>query len=214
GRTNVPMKIRSRQPSSRNSRMARPSWPTEIQRWRNCSTRVGSQAPRSGNSTGVMPRAASESATANGMAPPPATTPTGDEISEAADVMPAAIPKSLLDGGKTDRAMLALADEVEDLGNRGVFARERLGRREPLGERAGAVEEFLVERLHGRAPLLGELPPLHPDEIEAFQRRILAVGEAERNDVVAHAREAADHHLRADARELMHRRQAADIDEI
>ena len=32
----------------------------------------------------------SESATANGMAPPPAITPTGEEISEAADVMAAA----------------------------------------------------------------------------------------------------------------------------
>jgi hypothetical protein len=39
-----------------------------------------------------MPRAASESATANGIAPPPAITPTGEEIAEAADIMAAAIP--------------------------------------------------------------------------------------------------------------------------
>src|SRR6478609_1896219 len=150
GRTNVPMKIRSRQPSSRNRRMARPSWPTEIQRWRNFSTCAGSQAPRSGNSTGVMPRAASDAATANGMAPPPATTPTGDEIGEAADVMSAAIPASLLDRGKAERAMLALADEVEDFGNRGIFGGERLHRSEPLGEHAGTVKEFLVEGANGR----------------------------------------------------------------
>src|SRR2546422_857386 len=41
-----------------------------------------------------MPRAASESATANGMAPPPAITPTGEEISEAAVIMVAAVPSS------------------------------------------------------------------------------------------------------------------------
>ena len=31
GRTSVPMKIRSRQPSLRNSFFAWPTWPTEIQ---------------------------------------------------------------------------------------------------------------------------------------------------------------------------------------
>src|SRR5262245_47847934 len=128
------MKMRSRQPSSRNSRVARPSWPTEIQRCRNFSTRTGSQAPRSANTTGATPRAASDSATANGMAPPPAMTPTGDEMSEAADVMVAAIPKLLRDSGKTERTMLALADEVEDLGNRGILGRQRLHRFESLGE--------------------------------------------------------------------------------
>ena len=58
----------------------------------NFSARTGSQAPFNANSTGEMPRAASESATANGIAPPPAITPTGEEIAEAADIMAAAIP--------------------------------------------------------------------------------------------------------------------------
>ena len=92
----------------------------------NARPRTGSQAPRSANSTGVMPRAASESATANGMAPPPAITPTGEEMSEAADVMAAAIPSSLsaaVVGRKTQRAVLAVADEGEDFRNRRIFAR-------------------------------------------------------------------------------------------
>ena len=42
--------------------------------------------------TGLMPRAVRESATANGMTPPPAIKPTGDEISEAAAVMAPAAP--------------------------------------------------------------------------------------------------------------------------
>src|SRR3954463_16810740 len=213
GRTSVPMKIRSRQPSSRNSRMARPSWPTEIQRWEKFSTRAGSQAPRRGNNTGVMPRAASDSATANGIAPPPATTPTGDEISEAADVMPGAIASSLRDGGKTERA-LALADEVEDFGDRRIFTGERPRRLQAFGKGRGAMEEFLIERAHGRKPLLGELAPLHADQVEAFEHGILAVDEAERNDVVAHAADAADHNLRTDAGELVHRGQTSDEDEI
>ena len=79
----------------------------------------------SANRTGAMPRAASESATANGMAPPPAITPTGEEISEAADIMAAAIPSSLLVavvGRKAQRAVLAVANEGEDFGDRRILA--------------------------------------------------------------------------------------------
>ena len=47
-----------------------------------------------------------------------------------------------------------------------------------------------------------------------FQCCILAVDEAERDDVAAHAADAADHRLRSDPRELMHGRQPADEDEI
>ena len=43
---------------------------------------------------------------------------------------------------------------------------------------------------------------------------ILAVDEPERNHVAAHAADAADHHLRPDPGELVHRRQPADEDEI
>ena len=53
-----------------------------------------------------------------------------------------------------------------------------------------------------------------PMMFEPFEARILAVDEAERDDVAAHAADAADHHLRSDPRELVHGRQAADEDEI
>src|SRR4029078_2081977 len=131
GRSSVPMKIRSRHPSLRNSFVARPSCPTEIQRWRNRPERSGSQARRSANSTGAIPRRLSESATANGMAPPPAMTPTGDEMSEAAEFMAAAIPSSMLVavvGGAGERAMFALRDEGEDFGDRRILAGQRLHR--------------------------------------------------------------------------------------
>ena len=96
-----------------------------------------------------MPRGLSESATANGMAPPPAMTPTGEAISEAAEVMAAATPSSMLvatAGRKAQRAMLAIADEAEDFRNRGILCGERLHRVQPLGEDAGAVKQLLVER--------------------------------------------------------------------
>src|ERR1700712_328427 len=151
------------------------------------------------------------------MAPPPAMTPTGEEISEAADVMAAAIPSSLLVavvGGKTQRAMLAVIDEGENFRDRGIFHRERLHRDQPLGKDAGAVKQLLIERPHFGEALLGELAALHADDVEPFEARILAVGQTERNDIAAHAANAADHHLRPDPRELMHRRQPADEDEV
>jgi hypothetical protein len=76
-----------------------------------------------------MPRWLSESATANGMAPPPAMTPTGEIIPDAAEVMAAATPSSMLvavAGRQAQRAMLAVADEAEDFRYRGIFAGERL----------------------------------------------------------------------------------------
>ncbi|HEY3145092.1 MAG TPA: hypothetical protein VGJ75_02020, partial [Dongiaceae bacterium] len=74
------------------------------------------------------------------MAPPPAMTPTGDEMSEAAEIMAAAIPSSMfvaVVGGKTERAMLALRDEGEDFGDRRIRCGERLHRIQPLGKGAG-----------------------------------------------------------------------------
>ena len=56
-----------------------------------------------------MPRAASESATANGITPPPAIRPTGDEMSKASLVMASATPSSMpvaVVGRKAQRAML------------------------------------------------------------------------------------------------------------
>src|SRR6267142_7128756 len=151
------------------------------------------------------------------MAPPPAMTPTGEEIFEAADVMAAAIPSSMfvaVVGWKAQRAMLALADESENFRDRRILSRQRLRRIQPLGEDAGPVKQLLIERAHSGEPLLGELAALHADDVETFERSILAVDEAERNHVATHAADAADHHLRSDTRELMHGRQPADEDEI
>src|SRR6185369_4776214 len=46
------------------------------------------------------------------------------------------------------------------------------------------------------------------------ERSILAVDEAERNDVATHAANPADHHLRSNPRELVHGGQPANEDEI
>src|SRR5262249_42275948 len=81
-------------------------------------------------------------------------------------------------------------------------------------EDAGTMEELLIEGAHGRETLLGELAPLHADDVEAFEHGILAVDEAKRDHVAAHAADAADHHLRPDPGELVHGRQPADVDEI
>src|SRR5207237_646709 len=58
------------------------------------------------------------------------------------------------------------------------------------------------------------LGALHADDIEAFEARILAIDQPERNDVAANAADPADHYLGTNPRELVHRRQSADEDEI
>src|SRR2546429_265837 len=123
--------------------------------------------------TAPAPRATSESATANGIAPPPAMMPTGEEISRAAEVMVAAVPFSMpkaVVGRKTERAVLAVADESENFRNRGVLLRHRLHRVQPFGKDAGPVKQLLIERAHRSKPLARELAALHADEIEAFER--------------------------------------------
>ncbi len=96
----------------------------------------------------------------------------------------------------------------------GSSAAKRLHRVQPFGKDARSVEQLLIERPHRREALARELTPLHADDVEAFEARILAVHEPERNHVTAHAADAADHHLWPDPRELMHRRQAADENKI
>ena len=95
-----------------------------------------------------------------------------------------------------------------------IVARHALHALKPFGKHARPVEQFLVEGAHSSEPLLGEIPAFHADDVEAFQCGILAVDQAERDDVVAYAANAAHHHLRADAGELVHGRQPADEDEI
>src|SRR5690242_483929 len=110
--------------------------------------------------------------------------------------------------------MPAAIDEGEDLGDRRVLAGERAYRGETLGEHARTVEQLLIKAAYRGKPLAGELAALHADDVEAFEHGILAIDEAVRNDVAAHAADAADHHAMADPGELMHRGQAADIDGI
>src|SRR5215468_4820103 len=173
--------------------------------------------PFRGKSTTPIPRDVRESATANGMPPPPATMPTGEERL-AADVMACGCPRLLLTiagvGRQAKRAMLGFGNEGQNLRNRRIFRRHRLHGLQTLGKDAGAVKQLLIKRAHGGKALLGELPALHADDVEALEHGIMAVGEAERNDVAAHAANAADHHLRSDPRELVHGRQPADIDEV
>src|SRR4051794_23531318 len=151
------------------------------------------------------------------MAPPPAMTPTGEEISEAAVVMAAAIPSSVLVaviGRKAQRAVLAVVDKGEDFRDRGILLRHWLYHLQSLGKNPRAMKQLLIKRPHSRQPVPGEVAAFHADDVETFEARILAVGEAEWNDIAAHAADAADHHLRSDPRELVHRRQAADENEI
>src|SRR6201999_746603 len=101
---------------------------------------------RNANSTGVAPRATSESATANGIAPPPATRPIGDELSKALVVMAPATPSSVLVSRKAKRPMRAIADEGQDFADRGIVGRQRLHRCEPFGEDAGAAKQLLIKR--------------------------------------------------------------------
>src|SRR5579872_6360848 len=110
--------------------------------------------------------------------------------------------------------MLAVLDKGQNLRDRWVLARERPHSLQPFGENARAVKQFLVERAQGRQTLAREFPSFHADDVEALQRRILAVDEPERNDVAAHAADAADHHLRPDPRVLVDGGESADEDVI
>src|SRR5262249_17836720 len=117
-------------------------------------------------------------------------------------------------GRQAQRPQLAVGDEGEDFRDGGIIRRHRLHARKPLGKDAGPVEELLVKATHDGEALLGELAALHADQIEALEHGILAVDETERNDVAAHAADAADHHPWSDPGELVHGRQPADIDEV
>src|SRR6185436_19077918 len=143
-----------------------------------------------------MPRAVSELATANGMAPPPAINPTGEEISHEVMVRAAPCSVSLVRiGGQAQRAVFSLADEGEDLGNRRIRACERLHRAQSLSKNTRSKKQFLIERAYRGKPLAGEIASPHADNIESFKAGVLTVDKAERNDVVANAANAANHYL-------------------
>src|ERR1700731_446657 len=111
-----------------------------------------------------MPRAVRESATANGITPPPAIRPTGDEISKAPDVMAPAAPSSLSvarASREAQCAMLAVADECQDLRDCRIRARQRLHVASPFGKNPRSVEQLLIERAYRPPPLSRELATLH-----------------------------------------------------
>src|SRR4051812_40067371 len=85
---------------------------------------------------------------------------------------------------------------------------------EPFGKQARPIKQLLIKGAHHGEPLARKLAALHADDVEAFEHRILAVHQAERYHVAAHAADTADHHLRPDARMLMHRGQPADENKI
>src|ERR1700731_4277139 len=110
--------------------------------------------------------------------------------------------------------MLAVVDEGQDFRDRGVRARQRLHRAQPFGKNARSMKQLLIERTHRGQPFSRELSALHADDVEAFETGVLTVDEAERNHVTANSADSADHHLRSDPCELMHRGQSADENEI
>src|SRR6476661_2749953 len=162
-----------------------------------------------------MPRAVSESATANGMTPPAAIRPTGDEISNASFVT--TTPSSGLVAASrrlTQLPMLAGIDEGEDFRDRGILSRQIPVRFQTIGEHARAVKQRLIERSYHRKTRAGESAALHPDDVEAGERAVLAAHQGERDHVAAHAGKRPDHHLRAHPAVLMDRRQAANENKI
>src|SRR4051812_41188888 len=165
-----------------------------------------------------MLRAIKESATANGNTPPPAIRPTGEEIRKSESVMVRlATPLSRLVAaflGQAQRAVLAGGNECQDFRDCRVLIGQRLHGLEAFGKYAGTVEQLLIERANLGETLAGKLAALHADDVESLERGILAVDQAERNHVATHATDAADHDLRADPGELVHRRQAPHEDEI
>ena len=80
GRTSVPMKIRSRQPSLRNSFDRAAELPDRNPVMAEALDRRGIAGAAQREQHRRDAARGSESATANGIAPPPAITPTGDEI--------------------------------------------------------------------------------------------------------------------------------------
>ena len=72
----------------------------------------------------------------------------------------------------------------------------RLYRSQPFGEDSGGVKQLLIERPDDGEPFAREFAAFHPDDIETFKTRILAVDQPERNDIAANAADAADHGLR------------------
>src|SRR5882757_8586697 len=115
---------------------------------------------------------------------------------------------------QTQRAVLVLRNECQNLRNRRVFAGHRLHALETQRKYAGAMKQLLIERANQCEPLAGELAALHADDVEALERRVLAVDQTKWNHVAADATDATDHHLRSDPRELVHRRKPADKNEI
>src|ERR1700730_17364130 len=88
---------------------------------------------------GSMPRAIRESATANGMTPPPAIRPIGDEICKASFVT--TTPSSRLDAVFRRLAQLAMfsgIDEGQDFRDRWICSRQLPHRVQTFGKDAGA----------------------------------------------------------------------------
>src|ERR1700761_3240550 len=117
-------------------------------------------------------------------------------------------------GREAQRTMLAGIDKAEDLRNRRIRRRERLHRLEPFGKDPRSVEELLIKRPDDDQSFARKFAPFHPDDIETFETRILAVDEAKGNNVAANPADAANHGLRTNSRELVHGGQAADEDEV
>ena len=76
------------------------------------------------------------------------------------------------------------------------------------------VPGFVEGHIHLDTSFYGDVWRPHADDVETLESRILPVDQTIWNDVAAHTANAADHHLRTDAGELMHRGQPTQENEV
>ena len=134
--------------------------------------------------------------------------PTAASLSLGSLIAPARRDRTLACRAAGRASRFAAGDERDDFGDRRIGGWLRLRLAEPFGKRARTEEQRLIERTDEVQPLPGELAPPHADDVQPFERGVLAGDKAIRDDVAAHAAGAGDHRLRADPHELMHRAQA------
>src|SRR5436309_1068441 len=159
-----------------------------------------------GNSTTRRPRRSTASATATGMAPPPAMIASGPASTPAAAGIAMLLfgivgaPAAHL--GQHDRSAALGAQECDDLCDFDVAGEFGLDPVDARGEIALALEQQRIGLLHGADALPADAAPAHADDVDTDQPADGVQHEPERNNVVAQRRVARDHGALANACEL------------
>src|SRR5262245_40878074 len=109
----------------------------------------------------------------------------------------------------TERSSPGVSNEAGNERDRIVVTKLFFDRLEALLEVAFAEEQRPVRLAHCGNGFGGKLPSPHADDVDADQARKRAGSDPKRDDVAPHARDSADHGVRADVAELMDRRQPA-----